>query len=63
MSPLMKTIRERFARVIFFFPFQLLFVYFKKNHVLLFFWFLAFGYVTGIIGRPYGIPYLFLPPS
>lgn len=63
MNPILKNIRERFARVLFFFPFQLLLVYVKKNHVLLFFWFLAFGYVSGIIGKPYGIPYLFVDPE
>ncbi|RMG82994.1 MAG: hypothetical protein D6707_01790, partial [Bacteroidetes bacterium] len=50
-------------RVIYFFPFQLLIVHLKKNHVLLLFWLILFGFVTEAMGKKFGIPYLFLYPE
>lgn len=50
-------------RVIFFFPFQLVVLHLKKNHVMLLCWLLLFGYITQTVGLKYGIPYLFLYPE
>ena len=50
-------------RIVFFFPFQLVLLHFKRNHVVLFFWLLLFMYVTGTIGAKFGVPYLFLAPE
>jgi len=55
--------RERFSRVRFFFPFQLLLLHFKKNHFLLFFWLLLFGVVTGSFAASIGVPQQFLVPE
>jgi hypothetical protein len=50
-------------RIIFFFPFQLLFLHLKKNILLLSIWGLLFGFVTQSFAPRYGIPYLFLNPE
>jgi Patatin-like phospholipase len=50
-------------RIIFFFPFQLLFLHLKKNLLLLSVWGLLFGFVTQFLAPRYGIPYLFLNPE
>ncbi len=57
------TYRQLSRRILFFFPFQLLVLHLKKNHLLLFTWLLLFGYITESIGVKYGIPYLFLYPE
>jgi len=57
------TFRDRSRRVLYFFPFQLLLLHLKKNHLLLLCWLLLFGYVTGNLGVKYGIPNLFLHPE
>jgi hypothetical protein len=46
-----------------FFPIQLLFLHFKKSHLLLLFWALLFGIVSQNIAMKFGIPYLFLSPE
>ncbi|MBK9420064.1 MAG: hypothetical protein IPN44_03315 [Flavobacteriales bacterium] len=55
--------RKIAARVMFFFPLQLLLLHLKKNHVTVLCWLLFFGYITQSIGLKYGIPYLFLYPE
>ncbi len=35
----------------------------KKNHLLLLYWFILFGFVTGWLSPRFGIPYLFLDPE
>lgn len=50
-------------RLFYFFPFQLLMVQVKKNHVILLFWLVLFGCVTGTFGSRYGVGYLFLHPE
>lgn len=50
-------------KFIFFFPLQLLLVNFKRNHLLLFFWLILFGFVSKLLASKYGIPYLFLAPE
>lgn len=50
-------------RVIFFFPFQLVFLHIKKNLLLLSIWGLLFGIVTQSLAPRYGVPYLFLNPE
>jgi Patatin-like phospholipase len=57
------TFRQWWRRVLYFFPFQLLLLHLKKNHLLLFIWLLLFGYVTESVGVKYGVPYLFLYPE
>ncbi|MEK6616721.1 MAG: patatin-like phospholipase family protein [Bacteroidota bacterium] len=52
-----------FRRIIFFFPFQLLFLHVKKNLLLLCIWGLFFGFVTQSLAARYGVPYLFLNPE
>lgn len=57
------TYRQWSRRIAYFFPFQLLLLHLKKNHMLLLAWLLLFGYITESIGVKYGIPYLFLYPE
>lgn len=52
-----------FQRVFYFFPLQLVFLHVKRNHLLLIFWIVLYAYITGTIGKNYGIPYLFLTPE
>ena len=54
---------SRLKRILYFFPIQLLLLHFKRNHLTLIFWLVLFGYVTGLFGEKYGIPYLFLTPE
>lgn len=46
-----------------FFPIQLLITDFRKNQILLFFWFILFSAVTKGFGKAVGIPLLFLDPE
>lgn len=55
--------RERITRVLYFFPFRLLILHFKKNHFLLFFWLLLFGFTLGIFADNIGVPQQFLVPE
>lgn len=57
------TYQQWIRRIIYFFPFQLLLLHLKKNHLLLFAWVLLFAYITENLGVKYGIPYLFLFPE
>lgn len=45
------------------FPIQLLIVLLKKNHLLLLYWVILFGWVTNSSSQTFGIPYLFLDPE
>lgn len=54
---------KTWEKVVYFFPFQLLFVHLKKNILLLAFWLLLFALVTQNLALKYGIPYLFLFPE
>ena len=56
-------IKDVLNRIIYFFPFQLLLLHFKRNHLLLIFWMLLFFYVTGVMGSSYGVSSLFLAPE
>lgn len=58
-----QTYRSISRRILYFFPFQLLVLHLKKNHLLLFTWLLLFGYITESVGVKYGVPYLFLYPE
>src|ERR1041384_6607994 len=49
--------------VIYFFPVQLLLVQIKKNPVLIIFWLLMFGFITGSIASRYGLSFLFVDPE
>lgn len=46
-----------------FFPVQLLLAHLKRNIILLFLWFLLFGFTLGHIGKNYGISNLLLAPE
>lgn len=50
-------------RVLFFFPFQLLLVHLKRNHILLLYWLLLFGLVGQAFANKYGLPHLLLYPE
>ena len=51
------------ARFFYFFPFQLLLLHLKRNHVLLVFWLLLYLYVINVVGKNFGIVSLFLAPE
>lgn len=63
VSALKISAKQRFERVLYFFPFRLLILHFKRNHFLLFFWFLLFGYTTNLLASRYGVVYQFLYPE
>jgi len=50
-------------RVAYFFPIQLFLLHVKRNHMLLLFWAVLTGFITGGMGQTYGVPYLFLDPE
>jgi hypothetical protein len=50
-------------RFTYFFPIQLILVQLKKNPVLVIFWLLMFGFVSGKIAARYGIALLFMDPE
>lgn len=50
-------------RIIYFFPVQLLLVQIKKNPVLIIFWLMMFGFVSGKFASRYGVPLLFMDPE
>jgi len=51
------------SRFIYSFPIQMLMVLIKKNHMLLLYWFILFGFITGWLSQRFGIPFLFLDPE
>jgi hypothetical protein len=52
-----------FTRFVFSFPIQLFIVLLKKNQLLLLYWVILFGFITGNIASRFGIHYLFLDPE
>lgn len=56
-------LHPRLRRILFYFPFQLLFLHLKKNLLLLSIWGLLFGFITQSLAPRYGVPYLFLNPE
>ncbi|MCO5274203.1 MAG: hypothetical protein M9900_04715 [Flavobacteriales bacterium] len=56
-------LRQITERVLYFFPFQLVVLHLKKNHMMVLSWLLLFGFITESIGLKYGIPYIFLYPE
>ncbi|UPT66669.1 MAG: hypothetical protein M0D57_19860 [Sphingobacteriales bacterium JAD_PAG50586_3] len=63
MSPRDFINKQWVQRTLYFFPLQLIWVHISRNHIMLLYWFLLFGYVTNSLGRDYGVPYLFLDPE
>lgn len=57
------TLQDRFARVVYFFPFQLLLLQLKSNWFLLIFWALPVLIITESFGITYGIPATLLYPE
>src|SRR5258708_6998572 len=55
--------RLAIRQFIFSFPVQLLMLLIKKNHVLLLYWLVLFGFVTGWLSQRFGVPYLFVDPE
>jgi hypothetical protein len=51
------------GRIVFFFPVQLLLVQIKKNPILIIFWLLLTGFVTGKLAAKYGLSLLFVDPE
>lgn len=55
--------KQRLNRFLYFFPFQLVALHFKRNHFLLLFWIILFAFTTQSFANKFGIPYLFLAPE
>ncbi len=55
--------RQVLNNIIYFFPFQLLITYFKRNQFLIFIWLIIFGFLTNSLGNKFGVPTLFLVPE
>lgn len=54
---------RRFRKIFYSFAFRLLLLNLKKNHLLLIFWLILFGFITKAIAARYGVPFLFLNPD
>ncbi len=63
LANLKSRIKDIYTEIISFFPVQLLINNFKKNQILLFFWFILFLTISGDFGSSLGIPLLFLDPE
>jgi hypothetical protein len=50
-------------QIYFSFPIQLVILHFKRNHLLLFLWFLIFAFANGWIAKGFGVQALFLFPE
>ncbi len=50
-------------RIYFSFPVQLLMMHIKKNQLLLMYWLMMIGFVTGTFLKKFGVPFLFLDPE
>lgn len=59
----MTKLKDILGTIFRFFPIQLLFLHFKKSHLLILFWLLLFGIVTQNVAMKFGVPYLFLSPE
>lgn len=46
-----------------FFPVQLFLLHLRRSHLLIIFWLILFGFVSGGLGKSYGFQYLFLSPE
>lgn len=46
-----------------FFPVQLFLLHLRRSHLLIIFWLVLFGFVSGTLGKNYGFQYLFLSPE
>lgn len=57
------TYRTRLSRLIYFFPFQLVWLQLKKNHLLLIFWLILFGFAANKLVVKFGVPNLLLYPE
>jgi hypothetical protein len=51
------------GKIVFFFPVQLFLVQIKKNPILIIFWLLLMGFVTGKVAAKYGLSLLFVDPE
>ncbi len=54
---------KAYTRFFYSFPIQLVIVLLKKNHLLLLYWIILFGWITNSTSKTFGIPYLFLDPE
>lgn len=63
MSHAKITYRQKLERIFYFFPFQLLILHIKKNHLLLLFWIILFGFISHNISAKFGVGDLFLYPE
>lgn len=55
--------KKRILNIYYSFPFQLLIVHIRNNLLMLFIWLLLIIFITGSMGKKFGIQYLFLDPE
>lgn len=55
--------KKRLSNIYYSFPFQLLILHLRSNHLILAIWVLLFVSTSGQFGRKFGIQYLFLEPE
>lgn len=55
--------RPVLRRIVYFFPIQLLLVQVKKNHLIVIFWLILFGFITQSVASRYGVGFLFVDPE
>lgn len=57
------SVKKLVSRLFYSFPVQLVIVLLKKNHLLLLYWVILFGWVTNSMNKTFGVPFLFLDPE
>ena len=55
--------KQKLLNILYAFPIQLIVLHFKKNVLLLSFWAILLLFITGGIGKSFGLKYLFLDPE
>lgn len=55
--------KQKLLNILYAFPIQLIVLHFKKNVLLLSFWAVLLLFITGGIGKTFGLKYLFLDPE
>ena len=55
--------KQKLLNILYAFPIQLIVLHFKKNVLILCFWFVLLLFISGGIGKSFGLKYLFLDPE
>lgn len=59
----MNRLKNTLGKILYFFPVQLIFIQFRRNHLLLLSWIFLFAVITGNFGSSFGFPSLYMIPE